>query len=237
MFQGGSSNSGGTNGVNDQDLHRWYGNGGLNQAQILIMNYVYDLPFFKRSGNALTRYVLGGWEISGITSFMTGSPIDLQCGIAGMASAIGGPVVCNSLGHLAVQKGVVNDPQFGPTPTWFDPSVIGQVTVDQLRADNQPGMFGYMGKNPLTGPGRNDWDIAILRNFQAPWFKDEHSSVQFRFETYNSFNHPQWSAVNLFCSSETAPGAPCNGAQNIGNGEVSAAARPRILQLGLKFIF
>jgi hypothetical protein len=141
------------------------------------------------------------------------------------------------LGHLGVQKSVVDDPQFGPTPSWFDPSVIGQITVPQLSANNQPGMFGYMGKNPLRGPGRNNWDLAVIRNFQTPWFNSEHSSLQFRLESYNTFNHPQWSAVNLFCSSETAPGAPCSGSQNIGNGEVSAASRPRILQLGLKFVF
>ena len=154
-----------------------------------------------------------------------------------MASGIGGPVLCDSLGHLGVKKGVVNDPEFGPTPTWFDPSALGQITVPQLRADNQPGMFGYLGKNPLTGPGRNNWDIALLRNFNLPWFKGERSSVQFRLETYNTFNHPQWSGVNFSCSSETTPGGPCNGDQNVGNGEVNAAARPRIMQLGLKFIF
>jgi hypothetical protein len=239
MFQGGSANSGGTNGINDADLHRWYGTGGLNQTQMLVMNYIYQLPFFKNASSLWTRNLLSGWEISGITSFLSGSPIDVQgeCGIAGMASGIGGPVACNALGHLTVQKGVVSDPQFGPTPTWFDPSLLGQVTVSQLSANNQPGMFGYLGKNPMTGPGRNNWDLAIIRNFQAPWFRGEHSSVQFRMESYNTFNHPQWSSVNFFCSSETTPGGPCNGSQNIGNGEVASAALPRILQLGLKFIF
>ena len=237
MFQGGSANSGGTNGVNDEDLHRWYGNGGLNQARILILNYVYDLPFFKNSTNRLVKNALGGWEISGISSFMTGSPLSFTCGIDGLSSGIGGPVLCNGLGRLAIQKGVTNDPQFGPTPTWFDPSTIGQITVGQLAANNEPGMFGYLGKSPLTGPGRADWDLAILRNFSMPWFKSEHSSLQFRFETYNTFNHPQWSGINIFCSGSTAPGAACNGDQNIGNGEVSSAARPRIVQLGLKLVF
>ena len=51
MFQGGSSNSGGTNGIDDENLRRWYGTGGLNQGQILILNYVYELPFFKRAQN------------------------------------------------------------------------------------------------------------------------------------------------------------------------------------------
>ena len=131
----------------------------------------------------------------------------------------------------------VNDPEFGPTPTWFDPSLLGQVTVSQLAANNEPGMFGYIGKYALTGPGRNNWDLALMKNFEIPWFRGEHSVVQFRAESYNTFNHPQWSGINIFCSSTTAPGAACNGDQNIGNGEVASAARPRILQLGLKFRF
>jgi hypothetical protein len=237
MFQGGGCNCSGTNGVNDENLHRWYGTGGINQAQVLVLNYVYDLPFFKGSSNVVARNVLSGWEVSGISSFQTGPPIAVQCGIAGMASGIGGPVQCNSLGALGVKKGVIDDPQFGPTPSWFDPSLLGQITVPQLAANNEPGMFGYMGKHAMTGPGRNNWDLAILRNFQIPWFHGEHSTAQFRAESFNTFNHPQWNGVNLFCSSLTAPGAACNGSQNIGNGEVSSAASPRILQLGLKFRF
>jgi hypothetical protein len=76
-----------------------------------------------------------------------------------------------------------------------------------------------------------------MKNISMPWFGGEHSSLQFRAESYNTFNHPQWTGINIFCSSTTAPGAACNGNQNIGNGEVASAAPPRILQLGLKFIF
>jgi hypothetical protein len=94
-----------------------------------------------------------------------------------------------------------------------------------------------MGKNVMAGPGRDNWDLAILKNFQLPWIHGEHSSMQFRAESFNTFNHPQWTAVNFSCSSLTAPGAPCNGPEDVGNGEVTAAASPRILQLGLKYIF
>jgi hypothetical protein len=225
-------------GVNDYDLERWKATSGLNQAQILIMNYVYRLPFFARSLNGFTRTALGGWEVSGITSFQTGVPIDFGCGIAGMSSGVGGSVRCNSLGPVKIQKGVTDDPQFGPTPTWFDPSMIGQTNLDQLPANGEPGMFGDMGRNFLTGPGRNNWDIALLKNFALPWFGAERSSIQFRWETFNTFNHPQWAGVNAFCGGETPPGTPCSGIQNnLGNGEISSAFSPRIMQFGLKFIF
>ncbi len=228
----------GNPGVNDYDLSRWKATSSLNQAQMMVLNYIYALPFFSHVGNGVARSVLGGWEVSGIATFRTGTPIDFGCGIAGLSSGVGGPVRCNSLGPLRVKKGVVDDPQFGPTATWFDPGVIGQITVPQLAANGEPGMFGYMGRNVLTGPGRNNWDLALLKNFGAPWFGGEKASVQFRLETFNSFNHPQWNGVNAGCGSQTPAGQPCSGNDNnLGNGEVNSAWPARIVQLGLKFVF
>jgi hypothetical protein len=224
-----------SSGVDDTNVMRWYGNGDINVPQELVMNYIYDLPFFKNSSSRGLKNALGGWEISGITSFLGGTPINFGCGILGMSSGIGQGIMCNSIGHFGVSKGTINDPTFGPTPSWFNPGTIGQPTLGQLSANNQPGMFGYMGRNVLQGPGRNNWDIALLKNFQLPW--SEHSALQFRWETFNAFNHPQWAGVNVGCSSVTAPGQPCNGLNNIGNGEVSSAYPPRIMQFALKFTF
>ena len=235
LFGGGGTGNF-SNGVNDYDLRRWYGTSSLNQAHVLVMDFVYSLPFFASASNGFVRQTLGGWQINGITTFSTGTPIDLTCGINGLASGVGGAVVCDSLGKVGVKKGVTLDPQFGQVATWFDPGTIGQVTLDQLRADGQPGMFGYMGKNPIWGPGRNDWDLALAKNFKIP-IRSEQISVQLRFESFNTLNHPQWSSVNLFCSGATLPGQPCNGDQNIGNGEVASAYPPRIMQFGLKFVF
>ena len=91
---------------------------------MLVLNYVYTVPFFKNAQNRVARTVLSGWQISGISSFLAGTPLTVQCGIAGMASGIGQAVQCNSLGHLDVQKGTIDDPQFGPTPSWFNPALL-----------------------------------------------------------------------------------------------------------------
>ena len=145
---------------------------------------------------------------------------------------------------MKIQKGVDNDPQFGPTPTWFDPNSFAQPLEPQLRADGQAGMFGYMGRNPLTSPRRNNWDMALLKNLQLPWFRSEHSTLQFRWETFNTFNHPQWQGVNVTCNpspnadGSPAFGRPCGGHQyNLGNGQVSSAWPARIMQFALKFMF
>ena len=105
-----------------------------------------------------------------------------------------------------------------------------------------------MGPNQLTGPGRNNWDLALLKNFSTPWFKGEHSTIQFRWETYNTFDHPEWSGINSGCTGTTPFGSPCNYAvinnsngtkttNNLGQGDVSSAWPQRIMQFGIKFLF
>jgi hypothetical protein len=232
-----SSDGGYQSGIDDSNLYRWYGTSTFNRTQMWVTNFVYDLPFFRHSSNPYAREILGGWSISDITSFLSGPPMSINCGINGMSSAIGESISCNSLGTLGVNKSVINDPQFGPTQGWFNPANLGQPFVSQLASNGEPGMFGYTGRDILRGPGRNNWDMALLKNFQAPWFSGEHSTVQFRLETFNTFNHPQWIGINASCSGATTPGTPCNGPNNIGNGEVSSAWSPRILQLALKFLF
>jgi hypothetical protein len=228
----------GNHGVDDSNLSRWRATSDSNRTHVLVLNYVYDLPFFNHSSSAFLRSGFGGWKFSGITSFYTGQPVDFGCGHDGFSSGISREIQCNTLGSLKIKKGVDNDPQFGPTPTWFDPSVIAQPLESQLRADGQSGMFGYMGRNVLTGPGRNNWDLALLKDFQAPWFSGEHSTFQFRLETFNTFNHPQWKSINASCGGQTPFGSPCSGiANNYQNGQVSGAWDPRLMQLGLKFIF
>jgi hypothetical protein len=226
-----------TTGVDDSNLRRWYATSDINRTQVFVTNFVYNLPFFTSSGHVLARSVLGGWTLSDITSFFTGEPINFGCGINGMSSGIGEGIMCNSLGRVQINKSVIDDPQFGPTPGWINPGVIGQPALGQLAANGESGMFGYMGRNVLTGPGRNNWDIALLKDFKTPWFNGEHSTVQFRLETFNTFNHPQWKTINVSCSGATSPGAACSGSNNIGNGEVASDWGPRILQLALKFIF
>jgi len=237
--------------IDDQQLSRWKGTSDLNRTHVLTMNYVYELPFLKNSSSSIARHVLSGWSISGITSFFTGEPVDVGCGFSNYASGIGEGVRCNTVGPVKVKKGEFNDPQYGPTPTWWDPTTTVQPNQDQLRADGQPGMFGYMGRNSLTGPGRNNTDLALLKNFSLPWFRGEHSTMQFRWETFNTFNHPQWQYVNAGCDGRTPFGQPCNDRNtaldpskpndltriNGGNGQVYKAWPSRIMQLGLKFIF
>ncbi len=237
------------NGYDDYHLSRWKATSDLNRTHVLTTNYIYDLPFFKNSSNKFAKGLFGGWEISGISSFFSGEPINIGCGVNGYSTGIGGSVRCNSVGPLKIQKGVFNDPTYGPTPTWFNGFAYTQPLYSQLFANGEPGMFGYMGRNTLTGPGRNNTDLALMKNISLPWFRGEHSTMQFRWETFNTFNHPQWKYVNAGCDgSPNVDGSPAFGRPcadmtiagtrfNAGNGQINTAWPARIMQLGLKFIF
>jgi hypothetical protein len=225
-------------GVEDwYNLSRWRATSSFNRTHMLQLNYIYELPFFRNSGNPFLKSGLGGWQLSGISSFFTGLPVNFTCTKNGYASAIGESVLCNSVGTFGISKGVTNDPRYGPVVTWFNPGTIAMANLSQYSATGAPGMFGYLGRNALTGPGRNTWDIALMKNFLLPWFKGEHSTMQFRWESFNTFNHTQWENIKAGCNGNTPFGAPCNDSHNLGNGEVTSTWPPRQMQFALKFTF
>jgi hypothetical protein len=224
--------------IDSTDVARCYANSDLNRPQSLVLNYVYGLPFFNsQTTNKFLRQSLGGWRISGISSFFSGLPFTPSCGLSAFATGIGGGVDCNSLAPLKVQKGTVTLAPYGPTPSWFVPGAYGQPLQAQLAANGEPGMFGYMGRNVLSGPGRNNFDLALLKDFALPWFGGERSRLEFRMETFNTFNHPQWAGVSAGCASNTAFGQPCSGSNNPSVGVVSSDWPSRVMQLGLKLTF
>jgi hypothetical protein len=220
-----------------QDLERWYGNSDNDRGKIIQASYVYDIPFLRNNPNHFLRNGIGGWTLSGITSFFTGLPVDISCTEAGTQTGIANAGRCNTIAPYTIDKGVIADPRYGNVPQWFNPASIAMNQASQMPANGEAGMFGYMARNALHGPGRNNFDIALLKNWAVPWFNGEHSTLQFRFETYNTFNHAQWKTFTDSCASTTGFGNPCNGSANLGNGEVASDWNPRQIQVGMKFLF
>ena len=85
---------------------------------------------------------------------------------------------------------------------------------------NQPFTYGNTGKNILVGPGTIGWDFSLYKNFRF----GEKYGAQFRMEAFNFPNHPNFNFPNA----------------SVGNrnfGVISNARDPRIMQLGIKFVF
>jgi hypothetical protein len=81
------------------------------------------------------------------------------------------------------------------------------------------GTFGNLGRNVVIGPGTNNWDASLMKNFN--W---EKVNLQFRAEFYNVPNHLSWWGV-----------ANTLGASNFG--QITSATDPRTMQFGLRFGF
>jgi len=241
--------------IDNSDLSRWKATSDNNRTHVLTLNYIYDLPFLRNSSNHFAKSVLGGWSVSGISTFFTGTPVDWECAPpSGLSTGINGTAKCNTVAPMKITKGTFNDPTYGPTPTWYSGYRESMLTAPQLLANGESGMFGYEGRNQLTGPGRNNTDLAFLKDFELPWFRGEHSTLEMRGELFNAFNHVSWSGFNNGCDNSNnqdgtlAFGRTCGfftqldakGAThryNSGVGEVNSDWGPRIVQFGLKLVF
>ncbi len=183
-----------------------YGPSSSNTPQIFEANYVYDLPFFKEQ-HGLEGKVLGGWELSGITSIVSGSSFS--------ASQPWDPFDPNTIG-VGLGLGATRPDQVGPVhmikkvSQWFSTSSFQQAV----------GHFGSEGSNSMLGPGLQNWDLATIKNLKFA----ERYSFQLRGEYFNAFNHTNFSGV------DSTLGDP-------NYGQVVSTHVPRRIQIGAKLYF
>ena len=106
-----------------------------------------------------------------------------------------------------------------PNPSGFNPS-IDQWFNTAAFAQPALGNFGTVGRNTMRAPNTNNLDFALFKNFELP----RSMRIQFRLESFNAFNHPQFNAPDTSVSSPRF-------------GVIGSAKPGRINQLGLKFLF
>ncbi|MBV9081289.1 MAG: carboxypeptidase regulatory-like domain-containing protein [Acidobacteriaceae bacterium] len=191
-----------------------YGLSDIDRRHVFNINYIYELPFFERQANAIIRNTLGGWEIAGVTSFQSGAPLSITV-----------PVDAAAIGVSLSRATLTGDPNLPPderTPArWYNTSVV--VPPSQMT----PGQFGNSGRDILTGPGFQEWDLSLLKNFAMA----EKWRLQFRAEAFNVPNHANFSSVGT-SATFTSSGQPS------GNfGAVSGSGPGRTLEFGLKMTF
>jgi len=193
-----------------------------------VFSYTYELPFDRLSQRA--PRLLSGWKLSGITRFSTGLPVTLleldDNSLIGTNCA--GPN-CNGIDVPNVVPGSLNftDPRSGQP--YFNTSLF---TSEQL------GQLGNSWRRFFRGPGINNWDMALLKEFAV----NERVHFEFRAEFFNTFNHAQFVATSGFGTPSTgtcvasSPGQSCAGPGS-SFGIISTARDPRIGQVALKFVF
>jgi hypothetical protein len=189
------------------------------QEHVFVASYMLDIPDGSRLvGWEPARWVLDDWRISGISTFATGASSNVTASFTDSFNFSGGGETCGNI----IQTGDANLPRDDRTvDRWFDTSVFGR-----------PSGRGDIGNNCYTAkvvlPGFTNHDLSLFKDFPL---RGSHR-MQFRWEIYNLFNHPQWDAVDTSAQFDAA------GRQTDANfGRVTSARTERRMQLSLRYSF
>lgn len=148
----------------------------LDRTHMFSFNYVWEMPFFKGRGGA-AEAVLGGWQISGITSFQSGLPLTVTQ--PGDVANFGG-------GTGPQRPDLVGDPHEGRGA-----SVSRYFSVDAFSRVTRPLGIGTAPVDAVRGPGINNFDVSLFKNITPR----EGMRLQVGAEFFNVFNHAQFEGV------------------------------------------
>jgi len=166
------------------------------------VNGVYDIPF--GSGHRLSypalNPVLGGWTISGILTWQSGSPFSilsrrgtLNSSAYSTANTASSTSTKQELDDLLQLRMTANGPYIvaasaiGSDGRGVAPD--GQVPFDgQVFSHPGPGEIGTVQQRWFSGPSTFNLDFALFKQFRI----HEAHTLEFRMEALNIFNHPTW---------------------------------------------
>jgi hypothetical protein len=211
----------------------------FDAPQRLVLSPIWEIPF-GNSGNAFTRQALGGWTVSTIASFQSGNPFTVfsNNNSGELDNFLDRPDVISpvQIYHNPRQLQTLGGDCGGGIQGhyYFNPAdlecgigqPIGLPPEPDLPPTGGVPLFthGNMGRNVLRGPGINNWDISITKDFKFT----ENKSLQFRSEFFNAFNHTQFLSPTFQNGTE--------GGDTL-FGQITSDRGSRIIQFALKFYF
>ncbi|HXH50085.1 MAG TPA: carboxypeptidase regulatory-like domain-containing protein [Terriglobia bacterium] len=207
---------------NTYDTRYLWGPSEFDARDNAVASVLYKLPFFNTQ-KGFAGQVLGGWEVSSLLQFQSGTP----CGVAGSSDYAGvgldSNFGCGVNGQYWVKNG--------------DPKILGNFGSGKWFTTTNPdgspiftappaGTFNnqYV-RDIIYQPGFNNWNFGLFKSFPIR----ESMGLQFRAEAFNFLNHPNWGGssgggVNFNPTSSTF-------------GEVTTKGSERNIQLSLRFYF
>jgi Carboxypeptidase regulatory-like domain len=209
-----------------------YGRSALNQPQIFIANFVYKEPFFLQQ-HGLTGHLLGGWELSGITTFNSGfslttSQVPDPFGCISDSSTANGCAAGTYPGGLGIQG-----PNYDiyPRPDQTSPVHMSKTRTQWFSTNSfttAQGHFGSAGVGNFLSPGMERIDLGLMKSFKI----GERSNLQLRAEAFNALNH-----TNFVGPNGAANGGIDTGLGDGTFGQAISAHMPRTMQFSGKLYF
>jgi hypothetical protein len=216
-----NGNGGFSNGDQNNPKQR-YGPDYFVREHRLIANYTYQFPGPKNLSSP-RGLILGGWGIAGVTTIQSGHKLLVIFSpngrnVFGQGSDRASLSGTCPAGHYLNPGSVTSN-----LSAYINASCFAEPAP--FSADDPNGLgFGNSGVGIYDGPGQNNFDLSLTKRFPFRWPR-ENSSLEFRSEYFNAFNHPQFCDPDVDFTSPTFGQISC----------ISVA--PRIIQFALKFTF
>lgn len=186
--------------------------------QNITANGVFELPFGKGkmmmgNANKWLDGLIGGWQISALVSFRTGTPISLSNGGVYPTNYLNSALAVLRPGATMPETGVGYN-QNG------QPSLFRNTNDYKAFMGQYPGTVGTRGI--IRGPNVRNTDLSIGKYFKMPW---EGHTLQVRGEAFNAFNFVNFTGFT-------------NSIQSQGTfGQFSSTQDPRVMQFALRYEF
>jgi hypothetical protein len=264
--------------VNAYDLKQNRASSDFDERHLLNIDYIYDLPVgrfldFWQNGardvaaqppvkpkkcdcpvepvhnfSELHKGWVTGWQLSGITLYASGTPYSvLNAGSPNLVSVPDNAGVAAVNGPGSYPDIVANPPRtYEPTANGVIGGSFGPLLGNPAQFTAPEGLtYGDAGRNFLNNPNRLNFDVSLLKNIKIK----ENYTLQFRLESFNTFNHTQFRVYDPMNPGDTGNNViNCYGGATNSAGDRSCLAgnsflhpvdahRPRTLQLGVKFMF
>ena len=212
-----SSGNGLTLGDQNSPIMRW-GRASFDRTHRFVISGIWEFP---SPAKAFERRFLGGWGVSGIATIQSGKAMTIAdtnpnnvFGISEDKAALSGTCTKSQF--------VTNGPITNNLDHYFNASCF--ITPPVIGADGIGTGFGNSATGITNGPGQANIDLAISKTTPLRSLSDS-SSVQFRTEMYNAFNHPQ------FADPDNDFASPAFGVIR------RTSVNPRVVQFAIKLAF
>ena len=199
------------NGSNQRDIipdtyyaSNLWGPAEFDTRHVFVSNFVYELPFFRDKSH-LTGKVLGGWQLSGLIQYQSGTPTSIGRGTdyagvgvdGSLAGGIGNYWVFNN-SNLDYQKTMAHNSGSTDQNWWIYPfneqgcNAVGAGCTLKWTAPAK-GTFNHQTgiRDMIYNPGFENWNLGLFKKFAVT----ETKGFQFRAEAFDAFNHPNWNGV------------------------------------------
>ena len=183
-----------------------------NSPHHFVVSAQYELPFergraFGGNWNRAADALAGGWQVTAILTLVTGTPFSVLAlnRTGSNFTVVRANRTCDG-GSANLRDNVRSNGL-----QWFDTSCFSAPAA---------GYFGNSGRGVLLGPGTNNWNIGLQKNFRFT----EAARLELRGEFFNAFNHARF-------------GNPDATVGDLNFGVISSASPPRLVQVAGRLVW